>query len=61
MVVNFNIFIQLFDNLLNGDLTGHPSYFAEATGYKWYFNFLLAVGPDDMEYYDTFVQLPEVR
>jgi len=52
---------QLFDNLLNGDLTGHPSYFAESTGYQYYFNYLTTKEPIDMNYYDTFVQLPDVR
>ena len=52
---------QTFDDLLNGDLSGHPSYFANATGFNYYFNYLLADSPAEFGYYNTFLQLPEVR
>ena len=42
---NFKQAFQLFDNLLNGDLSGHPSYFAQVTGYKYYFNYLITQMP----------------
>ena len=30
----------MFDALLNGDLTGLPSLFTNATGFHYYFNYL---------------------
>ena len=53
--------LQLFDDLLNGDLSGHPSYFANVTGYNYYFNYLMTEEPKDMEYFNKYVQLPKVR
>ena len=31
---------NVFDALLNGDLTGLPSLFTNATGFHYYFNYL---------------------
>ena len=39
-----------FDNLLNGDLSGYPSFFANTTGYHYYFNYLHSQEPADFEY-----------
>jgi len=58
---NTQLAFQLFDDLLNGDLTGHASYFANVTGYNYYFNYLVTEGPKDMEYYNDFVQLADTR
>jgi len=58
---NTKLAFQLFDDLLNGDLTGHPSYFANVTGYNYYFNYLMTNGPADMNYYNNYVQLANVR
>ena len=52
---------QLFDDLLNGDLSGHPSYFANSTGYNYYFNYLMTDGPAEFEYMNHYVQLPAIR
>jgi len=53
---------RLFDDLLNGDLSGYPSYLYNATGYNYYFNYLIADSPnDDMMYYNEYVQLDNVR
>lgn len=58
---NTELAFQLFDDLLNGDLTGHKSYFANVTGYNYYFNYLMNEGPEDMDYFNTYVQLPATR
>jgi vitellogenic carboxypeptidase-like protein len=39
---------QVFDSLLNGDLSKHPSYYTNATGFHYYFNYLMADGPKGM-------------
>lgn len=52
---------QTFDDLLNGDLSGHPSYFANSTGFNYYFNYLITETPADFDYYNTFLQLDHVR
>jgi vitellogenic carboxypeptidase-like protein len=41
---------KIFDELLNGDLTGFPSYFTNVTGSTNYFNFLLTSSPADQDY-----------
>lgn len=46
---------------MDGDLTGHPSYFKNCTGLDFYFNFLIASNPPDMNYYSSFVQQESVR
>ena len=52
---------QVFDDLLNGDLSGHPSYFSNSTGFHYYFNYLITENPEDQGYYNNFLQLPNVR
>ena len=52
---------KVFDDLLNGDLSHHPSYFANATGYNYYFNYLLTESPKEFDYFMDFVNLPKVR
>ena len=52
---------RVFDDLLNGDKTGHPSYFANSTGFNYYFNYLMTETPADMAYYGPLLQLPRVR
>ena len=39
---------EVFDNLLNGDTTGYPSFFANTTGFNYYFNYLNTEEPKDM-------------
>ena len=52
---------QVFDDLLNGDLSGHPSYFTNTTGFHYYFNYLLTDQPADFDYYPKFLQLNQTR
>lgn len=54
-------FLQVFDDLLNGDLSGHQSYFTNVTGFEYYFNYLATSMPKDMDYYNTFIQKPNIR
>ncbi len=35
-----NVFLQLWDKLLNGDFSASPSYFTNATGSHYYYNFM---------------------
>lgn len=52
---------QLFDELLNGDLSGHPSYFHNVTGYDYYFNYAMTKTPTEFERYPKFIQTADVR
>eukprot|EP00095_Tigriopus_kingsejongensis_P005515 maker-scaffold282_size228295-snap-gene-0.10 protein:Tk05515 transcript:maker-scaffold282_size228295-snap-gene-0.10-mRNA-1 annotation:"probable serine carboxypeptidase cpvl precursor" len=52
---------QTFDDLLNGDLTGHPSYFANVTGFNYYFNYLMTENPAEFSYFGKFLQTSKVR
>ena len=48
---------QIFDELLNGDLSGHPSYFYNVTGFKNYFNYALTKLPASFDLYPKYVQV----
>merc|ERR1719341_895124 len=52
---------NVFDALLNGDLTGLPSLFTNATGFHYYFNYLNTEEPSDMGFYPAFLELPTTR
>lgn len=52
---------QVFDNLLNGDLTGGNSFFKNATGFDFYFNYLETSAPKEFEYYPKYLDQPEIR
>uniref|UniRef100_A0A4X2LVF3 Probable serine carboxypeptidase CPVL n=2 Tax=Vombatus ursinus TaxID=29139 RepID=A0A4X2LVF3_VOMUR len=52
---------EIFDNLMNGDLTSYPSYFQNSTGCSYYFNFLQCQEPEEEKYFGDFLSLPEVR
>ena len=52
---------RVFDDLLNGDLSKHPSYFANSTGFNYYFNYLISESPADQAFYGPLLQLPDVR
>ncbi|XP_024124233.1 probable serine carboxypeptidase CPVL [Oryzias melastigma] len=52
---------EVFDSLLNGDLSPYPSFFQNATGCTNYFNYLTCREPEDQEYFSQFVTLPAVR
>jgi vitellogenic carboxypeptidase-like protein len=58
---NWRIASELFDELLDGDLTGAPSYFKNVTGSDYYFNFLQFQEPKEFNFYSKFLNLPEVR
>ena len=52
---------QVFDELMNGDQTGHPSMFVNTTGFNYYFNYLITEMPTELGYFDNYVQLSRVR
>ncbi|XP_060078674.1 probable serine carboxypeptidase CPVL [Ylistrum balloti] len=52
---------QIFDLLLNGDLTPYKPYFYNVTQTNNYYNFLLTEEPADFNYYGDFLAKPEVR
>jgi vitellogenic carboxypeptidase-like protein len=53
---------QVFDNLLNGDLTpGRGSLFSNLTGFSYYFNYLLTEQPADMAYYPAYLEQASTR
>ncbi|KAK4329124.1 hypothetical protein Pmani_000504 [Petrolisthes manimaculis] len=51
----------LFDDLLNGDKSGHPSYFTNVTGLTNYYNFLANGEPEDMNYWSKYINQATVR
>ena len=53
---NYRKAFQLFDGLLNGDLTAHSSYFYNVTGFKNYFNYALTELPTSFDLYAKYVQ-----
>ncbi|XP_062925601.1 probable serine carboxypeptidase CPVL isoform X2 [Mobula hypostoma] len=52
---------DVFDAMLNGDLTEYPSFFENVTGCSNYFNFLQCTEPMDQDYFTVFLSQPEVR
>ncbi|ODM90366.1 Venom serine carboxypeptidase [Orchesella cincta] len=52
---------QVIDELIDGDLSGHPSYYKNCTGLDTYFNFMQDKEPVEFGYYATFVQLAATR
>ncbi|KAG7469698.1 hypothetical protein MATL_G00131650 [Megalops atlanticus] len=52
---------EVFDSLLNGDVSPYPSFFQNVTGCTNYFNFLQCQEPEDQGYFAKFVNLPSVR
>jgi len=52
---------KIFDNLLNGDLTGYKPWFYNQTGLDFYFNYLLPVAPAEFDYYNKYLALSSVR
>ncbi|KAG9345146.1 hypothetical protein JZ751_009689 [Albula glossodonta] len=52
---------EVFDSLLNGDVSPYPSFFQNVTGCTNYFNYLQCQEPEDQEYFAQFVNLPAVR
>uniref|UniRef100_A0A8C4TGZ3 Probable serine carboxypeptidase CPVL n=1 Tax=Erpetoichthys calabaricus TaxID=27687 RepID=A0A8C4TGZ3_ERPCA len=52
---------EVFDLLLNGDLSQYPSFYQNVTGCTNYFNFLQCQEPKDQKLFGKFLSLPEVR
>lgn len=55
---------EVFDGLINGDLTSEPALFKNLTGFNFYFNYLHNYDPaedDPTADFATFVQRPDVR
>ncbi|XP_034178635.1 venom serine carboxypeptidase [Osmia lignaria lignaria] len=52
---------QVFDDLLNSDLTGYPSLFKNLTGFQYYFNYLHTKDSNDSDYMSEWIQRPDVR
>ncbi|XP_069504347.1 probable serine carboxypeptidase CPVL [Ambystoma mexicanum] len=52
---------EVFDALLNGDLSEYPSFFQNITGCTNYFNFLRCQEPSDQQYFGSLLSLSEVR
>ncbi|XP_044776034.1 probable serine carboxypeptidase CPVL isoform X1 [Neomonachus schauinslandi] len=52
---------EVLDKLLDGDLTNNPSYFQNITGCPSYYSILQCKEPEDQNYYEKFLSLPEVR
>eukprot|EP00062_Callorhinchus_milii_P015095 gi/632964986/ref/XP_007898667.1/ PREDICTED: probable serine carboxypeptidase CPVL [Callorhinchus milii] len=52
---------EVFDNLLNGDLSKYPSFYQNVTGCTNYYNFLQCTEPLDQSYFSSYLLQPEVR
>lgn len=52
---------RMFDLLLNGDMTKRTSYFANSTGFHYYFNYLSTTEPKDHGYYHDLIDQDIVR
>ncbi|XP_062619799.1 probable serine carboxypeptidase CPVL isoform X1 [Saccostrea cucullata] len=58
---NFKAAFDIFDTLLNGDLTPNAPYFYNVSNIHNYYNFLLTEEPEEFNYYGNYVAKPEVR
>eukprot|EP00105_Crassostrea_gigas_P027928 XP_011449426.1 PREDICTED: probable serine carboxypeptidase CPVL isoform X1 [Crassostrea gigas] len=58
---NFKAAFDIFDTLLNGDLTPNAPYFYNVTNIHNYYNFLLTEEPEAFGYYGNYLAKPEVR
>lgn len=52
---------EVFDKLLNGDISRYPSYFTNCTGSVDYYNYLRTKSPEEYQYYNNFVVRADVR
>ena len=50
-----------WDAVLNGDLSGYPSYFTNCSGSTNYFNYMRTTSPPEYDYYPEYLALPAVR
>ncbi|KAJ8687305.1 hypothetical protein QAD02_023099 [Eretmocerus hayati] len=51
----------IFDELINGDLSGKPSLFKQLSGFDFYFNFLHTKDSNSSDWFAQWVQRPDVR
>lgn len=51
----------VWDEMINGDLSGEPSYFANVTGLTDYFNYMRTEEPPEEDLFGKFVDQPHVR
>lgn len=58
---NFASAFKIFDDLLNGDLTGYKAWFYNQTGLDFYFNYLLTTQPVEFTYYNSYIIKDYVR
>ncbi|XP_072745258.1 venom serine carboxypeptidase-like [Anoplolepis gracilipes] len=52
---------DIFDLLLNGDLSGTPSLFHNLTGFDYYFNYLTTEGTNDIDWMSEWIQKADTR
>lgn len=52
---------NIFDELLNGDMTTQGSIFQNLTGFNYYFNYLQTDDDSKMEYMGAFIQREDIR
>ncbi|XP_025835544.1 venom serine carboxypeptidase-like [Agrilus planipennis] len=58
----WDLAFKTFDDLLNGDLSGHPSLFKNITGFDNYFNYLIANNTNnEITYMGRYIQRADVR
>lgn len=52
---------EIFDKLIDGDLSGGTSVFKKLTGFDFYFNYLYTQDPTNSDYFSQYIQRPDVR
>ncbi|XP_011880871.1 PREDICTED: venom serine carboxypeptidase [Vollenhovia emeryi] len=52
---------EMFDTLLNGDLSGKPSLFRNLTGFDYYYNYLYTNDGNDSDWMSEWIQRADVR
>lgn len=57
---NYEEAFEVYDSMLNGDLTKYPTAFKNATGFDYYYNYLKAKGSID-DSYSVFIQQCDIR
>lgn len=57
---NYDEAFEVYDSILNGDLTKYPTAFKNATGFDYYYNYLKSKGSID-ESYTVFIQQCYIR
>lgn len=52
---------EVLDSLIGGDLINTTSYYTNVTGSSFYFNILYSQQPEEFNYYNSYLALPETR